>query len=165
MDVKKELYKTPALLLVGFGVGILLGGFFMWGWSKNARELSPKEEVVSRDLSFSLEAKENSDLAVFSIKDQQDGFVVAVSRVAVDEPTWVVIYEDNGGQPGNALGAARFTSERTSGTVNLLRGTLPQSSYYGVLHADDGDRIFSLERDFPLRDEKGNPLMVHFMTH
>ena len=100
-----------------------------------------------------------------SIPSPQDpGLQVAVSRVAVSELTWVVVYENRGGQPGNALGAALFTSERQSGVVDLLRGTLPGQTYLAGQSRDDGDHIFSLDNDPPIRDEEGNPIFIEFRT-
>jgi hypothetical protein len=94
---------------------------------------------------------------------------VAVSRVLVSQPTWVVVYEDHAGVPGNALGAELFLpqSEGTaqSGTVELLRGTLPGQTYFAGEALDDGDKIFSLTNDKPIRDAQGNPVLVQFTTN
>lgn len=103
--------------------------------------------------------------AALSIPSPQDpGFEVAVSRVIVSELTWVVVYENRAGQPGNALGAALFTSERQSGVVNLLRGTLPGQTYLAGQSRDDGDHIFSLDNDPPVRNAQGDPVFVEFRT-
>lgn len=96
--------------------------------------------------------------------DQAAGLEIAITNASVSVPTWVVIYENHNGQPGNALGAALFTPERQSGTVELLRGTLPGQTYFAGLSRDDGDHIFSLQRDPAVRDENGDPVMLQFQT-
>jgi hypothetical protein len=100
---------------------------------------------------------------------QTAGFDVAVSRVVVSQPTWVVVYEDHAGVPGNALGAELFLPQSgnaaQSGTVELLRGTLPGLTYLAGEALDDGDKVFSLESDKPVRDAQGNPVLVEFTTN
>lgn len=160
-----DTLKIPAALVVG----MVVGGLLVWGVVREAPKLSeetrtPSVTKLSEEVAAPLSQVTNETRGPLLIGTQPAGFVVVVSHVSAKDPLWVVIYEDNGGQPGNALGAGRFTSEKTSGLVQLLRGTLPQSTYYGVLHRDDGDRVFSLESDFPLRDEEGTPRMVRFVT-
>lgn len=95
---------------------------------------------------------------------QTAGLEVSVSNISVQAPTWVVIYENYNGQPGNVLGAALFTSDRTSGTVSLLRGTLPGQTYFAGEARDDGDHMFSKVNDPALRDTGGNPIVLKFQT-
>jgi len=99
---------------------------------------------------------------------QAAGLTVSITHADVSAPTWVVIYEDHNGVAGNALGAGLFypTSQggTTSGTIELLRGTLPGETYLAGESLDDGDHKFSLTLDKPVRDAQGNPLWVEFKT-
>ena len=95
---------------------------------------------------------------------QNSGLEVSVSNVVVQVPTWVVIYENYNGQPGNVLGAALFTSDRTSGVADLLRGTLPGQTYFAGEARDDGDHMFSMVNDPAVRDASGNPIVLKFET-
>lgn len=104
----------------------------------------------------------NGSLVVAS--PQTAGLEVAVSSIIVQVPTWVVIYENFNGQPGNVLGAALFTSTRSSGVVDLLRGTLPGQTYFAGEARDDGDHMFSMVNDPAVRDENGNPTVLKFQT-
>jgi hypothetical protein len=112
-------------------------------------------------------ANTSGDFVVSS--PQAAGFAVAVSRVVVSQPTWVVVYEDHAGVPGNALGAELFLPQSgnaaQSGTVELLRGTLPGLTYLAGEALDDGDKIFSLNSDKPVRDAQGNPVLIEFTTN
>ncbi len=95
---------------------------------------------------------------------QNAGLQVVVSNVAVQAPTWVVIYENNNGKPGNVLGAALFTSDRASGVVDLLRGTLSGQTYFAGEARDDGDHMFSMVNDQTVRDTSSNPIVLTFET-
>lgn len=95
---------------------------------------------------------------------QNAGLEVAVANIEVKVPTWVVIYENYNGQPGNVLGAALFTKDRTSGAIDLLRGTLPGQTYYAGEARDDGDHMFSMVGDPAIRDTGGNPITLKFQT-
>ena len=105
-----------------------------------------------------------ADGAVSIPTPQTAGLEIAVSNVHVSVPTWVVIYENYNGQPGNVLGAGLFTSDRTSGVVDLLRGTLPGQTYFAGESRDDGDHMYSMDNDPPVRDANGNPIWVKFQT-
>jgi hypothetical protein len=78
---------------------------------------------------------------------QKAGLEVAVSNVNVSEPTWVVVYESRQGKPGNVLGASLFFAGGTSGTIELLRGTVAGQSYFVTERTDNGDHKFSLAND------------------
>ena len=93
---------------------------------------------------------------------------MVVTNVMVSEPTWVVIYEDNAGIQGNALGASLFLpqSEGTAqnGTVQLLRATLPGQSYLAGESIDNGDKMFSLTTDKPVVNAQGKPMLTQFIA-
>lgn len=96
---------------------------------------------------------------------QDSGTEVAVTYDTVTAPTWIVVYENRDGQPGNALGAAFFAPElQNKNTVSLLRGTLPEQTYFVGESRDDGDRIFSLKNDQAVHDQDGKPVLVQFQT-
>ncbi len=95
---------------------------------------------------------------------QDSGLQVAVADVEVTSPTWVVVYEDTNNVPGNVLGAGLFTSDRKSGVVELLRGTLPGQTYFIGESRDDGDHMYSMTNDPATRDASGNPELTTFQT-
>lgn len=95
---------------------------------------------------------------------QASGREVTVSHIDVSVPTWVVVYENNSGQPGNALGAAWFAPSVHSGTVTLLRGTIAGQTYLVGESRDNGDKEFSLRDDPVVLDAQGNTLWVQFQA-
>lgn len=165
--------KTLLLFLGGIVVGVLLVlGWFMLTEPQSGSYLLTSDNATSTDtakksawfpfLSTKTTGEEDEILSIPSPQDP--GFEVAVTHISVDIPTWVVIYEARGREPGNALGAALFTSERKSGAVILLRGTLPGQTYLAGQSRDDGDHIFSLDNDPPVRNTEGDPMFVEFRT-
>lgn len=100
---------------------------------------------------------------------QNAGTSVTISEVSVSEPTWVVVYEDTKGVPGNALGAELFfpasQGGATSGSVPLLRATTSGQTYLVGESVDNGDHTFSLDTDKQVRDNKGNLSLVEFKTN
>lgn len=166
-----------------FAGGIIVGALVGWMWFDSQKDAAPADSATSGGaVSTSGTAPGSGALgggggsapvapAVISSEwlaapsPQPAGLQVAISHVSVTRPTWVVVYESRGGQPGNALGASLFfDSTQSSGVVDLLRGTLPGQMYFVGESIDDGDRIFSLQNDKPVRDENGNPLWVTFQT-
>jgi hypothetical protein len=130
-------------------------------------EANPSATATSSTQAMSGSAASNVSLADGSLSipsPQTAGLEIAVSNVSVNVPTWVVIYENYNGQPGNVLGAGLFVPGRTSGAVDLLRGTLPGQTYFAGESRDDGDHMYSMANDPAVRDSNGNPVMLEFHT-
>jgi hypothetical protein len=107
----------------------------------------------------------SSDASQLTVPTPQTaGASVTVSNIIVSNPTWVVVYEDNNGKPGNALGAALFISGRTNGTVDLLRNTIAGETYLVTEAQDSGNHMFSLQ-DAPVLDQNGNQVWVEFAAN
>lgn len=102
---------------------------------------------------------------ILEVEDQTPGFAVAIKNIHTAKSVWLAIHEDNGkGKPGNILGAQLFDPSMVSGSVQLLRATEPNKTYYAIIHDDNGDRAFIPKMDTPILDANGNPLMITFKT-
>lgn len=137
---------------VMIALGILAGVIIAWGWSAfNAPSKNTKSTSSSAGSALGVDASSTPALAsglnLTITSPQAAGNSVAVAKAVVSVPTWIVVYEDNNGKAGNALGAALFFPESQSGTVELLRGTTPGKSYLVAEQVDNGDRRFSLKDD------------------
>lgn len=99
---------------------------------------------------------------------QEAGATVAVSSISVQKPTWVIIYDNQGGVPGRALGAQLFfpvsQGGETSGTVSLVRSTLAGHSYLAGERIDNGDNTYVPADDHQVLDANGQALTVQFDT-
>lgn len=96
------------------------------------------------------------------IGDQFPGNVVFVSSVQLDKGGWVEIHADNKGQPGAYIGSQYFDKGINTGKITLIKSTVEGGLYYAMLHSDDGDKKFNPEKDLPLKDSKGNIIMMLF---
>ena len=143
-------------------LGIIAGVIIAWSWSAVR---APKESSAPADTNLGVDASTAPILASsFNLtiaSPQAAGNSVAVAKADVSAPTWIVIYENNAGQPGNALGAALFFPGNQGGAVELLRGTRAGKSYFATLQVDNGDRKFSLKDD-QFRSANGKPQWIPF---
>lgn len=159
-------------------VGILAGVIVAWGWNamrssssdttSNATSTTKTTGVAKNDSkSLGIDTSSvalGSDPGLTLMSPQPAGNSVAITKAIVSEPTWVVVYEDQNGKPGNALGAALFFPEKQGGTVELLRPTIAGKNYLAVKAVDNGDRKFSLKDDQPL-SENGEVQWVTFQAN
>ena len=178
--------KKRALLVLGVAIAVLFIGWAIVGVTKH----KGSEEVVQlpeeTDVATNqAPAQEGGVAAVTTVptptpatapvsettsdnlvipSPQDAGLQVAVTNVSVQVPTWVVVYENHNGTPGNVLGAGLFVEGRTSGAIDLLRGTLPGSSYFVGEARDDGDHMYSMQNDLIVRDNSNNPVFIQFNT-
>lgn len=174
-------YKAPApkavpsssgtAKVIGWlAVGVVVGVVLAWaGTSLLQRNASATPSDASQTASSTTSGTDlpavtaNSD-ALMVQSPQKAGLSVAIEKAAVTAPTWVVVYESRDGKPGNVLGAGIFTTDQTSGTVELLRGTLAGQTYFVTEQVDNGDRKFSLKED-PLVAIDGQTLWVTFTAN
>lgn len=166
---KASMNKMIGIFIGSVALLALVIAGVIWLGNRNPQPTSEQTGAAQTGIPSEQESPSSSGTAVsangLSIPSPQAaGLQIAVASASVTSPTWVVIYENHNGQPGNALGAALFTPERRSGTIDLLRGTLPGQTYFAGEARDDGDHIFSLQRDPAVRDADGNPIWIEFQT-
>jgi len=78
-------------------------------------------------------------------------------------PGYVVIHEDDGGVPGGAIGASMWLLDGAENfRVDVDRPLEEGEIYYAMLHADDGDQVWSEAKDFPVSDGQGNVVVMTF---
>ena len=179
--VPKERMYPASYLVTATLAGLITGTLVSFLWFKTANtkpltvtgsvrvpsdttesEVSPGNAVPTHTNTNTASPVSENPGGILSIEDQLAGFTVSIANAQVGPDQWVVVAEDREGQVGNILGAARFVGGAQSGLVELLRATAPGKTYYGLIYKDDGDRIFSLEGDAPLRDATGNLILVSF---
>ena len=145
-------------------VGIIAGVLIAWGWSavrnpsvagqsatsteQGTEQASTQTDSSGTSVSTSTGAPAQGADSAFTITSPQPaGTSVAIAKAIVDRPTWIVVYENKNGTPGNALGATLFFPAAQQGKVELLRATVAGKSYLAVKQVDDGDRKFELRGD------------------
>ena len=108
------------------------------------------------------DASMSAGLNRVSLLDQYPGNVVYVSTVQLSAPGWVVIHADNHGQPGDIIGSAYFDKGINPGKITLTKPMLDGSTYYAMIHSDDGDKKFNASKDLPLKNSVGSIIMQIF---
>ncbi len=158
-----------------FLIGVVVGAFFVWMWTATQDALSDKEqvevvvsEIDKKDLTTSVqelntvEAQLRNDAII--VRNQLAGMSVVVEKAVFEEDGWLVIHEGTASHIGNALGAARFDKGEHSGNVELLRTTEVGITYRAILYRDNGDKVFSLETDFPFLQNGNQPILTTFIV-
>jgi hypothetical protein len=169
-----------ALFAVGAVCGLVLG-WVIFGGSDSPRGAltggaATTTEEAPENTSSTTETENNEGAAPAPVAPtagrdffvvppvQPAGLSVSISQASVSGSSWIVVYESRNGERGNALGAALFTPERSSGSVRLLRTTIAGQTYFVGHHRDNGDRVFSLEKDAPVVGTNGEPVLVQFLA-
>lgn len=155
MEFKKKLgWIIVAAFIIGFAISWIVLGM------GSATPEGGDSSATSTE-SISSPAGPNA----LSVANQVSGLTVAIDSVTLENSGWVAIHEERDGGLGNILGAAWIpegTSENVS--IDLLRATAAERSYYAVLHGDNGDRTFDYHIDLPLVSETNAPIAVKFFT-
>jgi hypothetical protein len=98
------------------------------------------------------------------VQEQMLGDVVFMSALNIEKAGFVIIHDDMGGKPGDIIGvskwfaAGNYANEDIGTTEKLIDG----STYYAMLHADDGDGVFDPKKDVAVMDSMsgGNEAMM-----
>lgn len=140
------------IFIGGLIVGGLLGALF------TGQRSTPGTSSTATTTDTSLGAGE-----VVVNSPQNAGLSVAVAKVNVTKPTWVVIYDNNAGVPGLALGATLFypvsMGGETSGTISLLRNTFAGKTYLVGGRLDNGDHKLTFKDDVAVVDSNDKPIL------
>lgn len=93
---------------------------------------------------------------------QRPGNSVIIDEVGLQNPGYVVIHEDNNGEPGKVLGRSGLLSAGDKQDLVIRVGLAPNKSYVAVLHDDDGNKTFDVLKDLPIMSAQAAPVMVQF---
>jgi hypothetical protein len=153
----KEIKQQKGLVIAIIAAGLIFG--FVVGRAikgKEAGEIISDEQkaTTTAETLIGKTEKNTPNLSTVAlIGDQPAGKAVNVSKVSLSDNAWVVVREDANGEMGNILGAQWLPKGTVSETtVDLLRGTESGKKYYVVLYNDNGDRIFGMTSDFPMKN-------------
>lgn len=169
--------KISQQTVIGFLIGIFIGGFGMYFGANVGSDISPEtDDVVSTKDSVSTtktdiltlpttDTTEPTDTSGYSVVayDQPAGtYVEIIAHLPTD--SWVAVHDDMNGKLGNVLGAGWFRSGVASGKIPLIRSTLPDTKYHVVLYTDNGNNTFDYHIDPMLTDSNNAPVMATFTT-
>lgn len=164
-------YYTRQNLIVTLIIGIFigLGAYYLWD-NKETIKLKKNGTPSSENTAGNTEIAGDTGETAFTesvnsvtAPDQPAGYRAILGTVTIAKDGWVVIHEDASGVPGNVLGAQRFSAGTyENNVVELLRNTTEGNTYYAMVHTDDGDKMFDLEKDTPAQNSQNAPIMTTF---
>jgi hypothetical protein len=83
------------------------------------------------------------DMNSLVIKDQDpDAVAVLVEYASVREPSFIIIHDDANGKPGTIVGMSKVLAPGEHRNVSVIMRLKAGATYYGMLHADDGNGLF-----------------------
>lgn len=150
-------------VVLSFVIGLVLGSVATWS-VLGSTAFSPTTFINSSNLLDDTVMATSTSPEYVIVDDQLAGSRVLIKEIALTDSGWAVVHEDAGGVPGNALGAQRFDKGVHSGTIDLLRNTNVDRSYYVLLYRDNGDREFDLETDNLVIDTQDSPVKDTFQV-
>lgn len=175
-----------AKFLWPFLAGVIVGLIIGWGWFSLRPDTDKVTSMASSTTSTATDTTKNTTTGTgtnttqggattgttkpsvvgssgaLAVSTQNAGLQVAVSSLSVSQPTWVVVFDNNNGTPGNALGAAMFFPGDKVGSIELLRATVSGKTYLVGEYVDDGDHLFSKQKDMQVSGVTGSPMLVEF---
>lgn len=151
--------------------GIVIGVLLAWGYSAlrgDSASVAANTTKADTTASVSNSTSDTPTIAASSdsltvASSQKAGMNVAVSKVVVNKPTWVVVYDNVNGKPGNTMGAHLFFTTG-SGTVTLLRATTAGTTYFVGVRADNGDRKYARATDKAITNADGSEVISTFVA-
>lgn len=160
--------REYTIFVVGIVIG-LFGGYLFFAQGTDKAAQATEGSMMTDDSQMHAEdtgAMSNTTNEVV-VNNQPAGDSVTIDSATLTKEAWIVIRDKNeDGEPGNILGAQLFTPETKTGTVSLLRNTIPDQSYYVAIYADDGDHEFEFKTDDkPVVDGLGDIILVEFHTY
>jgi hypothetical protein len=139
---------------------ILLGYYMFSGAKDSAVDIDDIDDTTTTDDSSLIKGNDANRVVV---SDQFPGNIVYISSVQLANPGFVVIKSDNAGIPGAVLGSQYFDKGINPGKVTLKSSTVDGSLYYATIYADtDGNKMFDIIKDMPVKDATGNIIMRTF---
>lgn len=149
-DVSKYLWIVGLVVVLGFGYYLVSRG--------RTEKATPSPSPVSNE---SLVPGAKNAVAV---SDYTVGKTVTVAIVLLQKPGYVMIHEDDKGNPGKIIGIGKLlpVGESTNVVVTLTRTSKEAEVLYAMLHLDDGDGKFNATTDNPITDSQRNVVMMNF---
>jgi hypothetical protein len=99
--------------------------------------------------------------AVLDVYNQPAASTVNVTHVVSSAPSWVVVYSDENGGPGEVLGMTRIGATDEIGLEVDLKGPVATRGVFVALHADTGrSGVFEYNRSRPTTNMPDPPYLA-----
>ena len=98
------------------------------------------------------------------VSDAKPSTSVKVGFAILANSGYVVIHEDSASKPGAIVGSSDILlqGESKDFEVMLSREGIDGETLYAMLHSDNGDDTFDPVEDSPIKDDRGNIILMKF---
>ena len=151
-----KLFTLLLLVLVLGG-----GAYYFLNTSANDLDGNLNEEMNTDSNISAMRAEEN----MVVVSEQRPGATITGSLVVLAAPGYLVIHEDNNGEPGAILGASALlpAGESSNVLVTLSRATRDGETLHAMLHFEKGgNTAFSAAEDTSVPSRLGGPISGWF---
>ncbi len=168
------------LILTIFGV--ITGGFYLLSQQKIAEHeniyleeigssnaLATSTASTTENFAKEIEPEPEEDKKIekelIYIGKKNPGRDIDIDVVILKKGGFVIIYENTFEPTGELLAISKYLSagEHTKILLRLFREARDGEVFTAMLHADDGDKIFDLSKDAPVRDDKGEGIYTELV--
>jgi hypothetical protein len=136
-------------IIAGAIVVLAIAGYAMY---QRSQTVNPPQGIAPGDMNSLV------------IKDQDpDAIAVLVEYASVREPSFIVIHDDANGKAGAIIGTSKLLTPGEHRNVSVIMRMKAGATYYGMMHADDGNGLFdSVVDNRHLLDTAGMEIMTRF---
>ncbi|OHA46623.1 MAG: hypothetical protein A3A80_02040 [Candidatus Terrybacteria bacterium RIFCSPLOWO2_01_FULL_44_24] len=149
---------TVPFIIIAFVLGVMLGYYF--GYDSGFERAANKNVLKNTDTNTGFRIGEN---AIY-VSEQKPSDIVVVDFVDVSGGGFVVIHESVGETAGAIIGNSNMLAPGATEKIQitLTRPTQDGEELIAMLHNDNGDGVFHMADDHPLRDAAGNIMYTIF---
>jgi len=100
------------------------------------------------------------------VSDAKPATNVRVGFVILAGGGYVVVHQDSEGKPGAIIGNsdALPQGESRDFEITLSRESIDGETLYAMLHSENGDGAFNPAEDTPIKDDRGNIVLMNFLV-
>lgn len=164
--------REYTIFVGGLAIGILVGYIFFSGSPAHSTGEATTASSISSGVTAAASSTNpvggvDSSTLTLQVPAQPAGKTVTIESESAPFDTWVAVREIGpDGQPANILGAHLFPAGTASGTVTLLRDTIPGETYDVVLYRDNGNHAFDYQGgDILIKNRDGSIFTTPFSTY
>lgn len=99
-----------------------------------------------------------------TVDDQKEGTTVRIERVSMKQAGYIVVHKDFMGTPFDVLGVSEYLAagEHEDVEVTLLAESKEGDTMIALIHADNGDGVFTPADDTSVQNEEKKNVMAPF---